>query len=1103
MTLLVTALLSMGTSDTQQQTRLEIGVAEKPPRLDGRIGETEWDGAARVHGLKGDSGFLAADLFFEADGETLYVALNVPISDGLLIRAAPDPHHDTLAGLDDSWELWLVPRSRSCRGDAFRIVFNAAGAIWDARYTQSGKTVDADVKWTAGAKIVSRIEADAWEAEIAVPQQALCGVEARSWSIRVIRQERKPSRSFTWPETARPDAPLVAMAQIALVRNAVVGRLWPGPEAWRLEVKNLLTTPRDVRVELLGADERCTGIGDRTVLLDGETRKTLTVPANCAGARPWVRILDREGERVHFAQRIVAGIGSDEEPTVDISNLRLDVAHYPYGRKLRLRLSGIFPTSMKLPLRAQMKFIAEANSALLLSKPLSLREEGNEWVFDLPELQDGQYRVSVHIEDEATGAVLESSFRHETFGWEHNTLGIPDSVIPPFTPLHVRDKTVTAVLREHEMNGVGLWSSVRAAGKELLAGPMSLRVKVDGKIYTARAQAGPRFTIQKPHEVRYEASWRAGGLRGVTAGVYEMDGMLQVELKLPEQPSILLEELELVLPLREDVAHLINVVTDRLRHNESALLPGGTGHLWDSTQARRVDLQDPFVPYLWLGDETRGLAWFASNFDQWVVQGDAAPQRLERNGDAVVLHVRFVGGPVPLDRDRSFAFGLQATPTKPLPASPDWRQWQPRCSRQPGQYALCILASSWQWGGATTFGSVRSMAGDIEILKQLAAARRLGSFDPATVQAWYGRHAQEVHRPEAWRRNLEYGFRALSHQPDAVVAYVNGRYLAQSAETDVYSDEWSPNPYGPPAGSLPPGELLSTFPTRSWQDFVLWHVKGLLDKGVADGFYIDNTFLRAIFDDIAGPASRDRKGRIHPGVDLFEMREFLMRLQVLSFQARGRWLDVSHMTNTPIAPVQTWSAAILDGELRYGSKPFQERFSRDWLRAEALGTQTGSVPLFLPGIQGTLSENEREALMRSAVGAAAVHEIRLWGAPKKLVDEIWGGLYRFGYGAPDSRVFRYWDLPAVAGVSGVDAEVLVLARDAEALALVASFGESGSAELRLDGDRLGLPAHGTCQIVGSNRDASGSEPFTCRFSLPRYGYRLLRYGYRLLRFGED
>src|SRR5690606_7972323 len=131
----------------------------------------------------------------------------------------------------------------------------------------------------------------------------------------------------------------------------------------------------------------------------------------------------------------------------------------------------------------------------------------------------------------------------------------------------------------------------------------------------------------------------------------------------------------------------------------------------------------------------------------------------------------------------------------------------------------------------------------------------------------------------------------------------------------------------------------------------------------------------------------------------------------------------------------------LDGEREYGSRDYQLRFPRDTLRAGSLGSQTGTVPVYLPGLRGAGNSARKAFLERSLAGVTAVHEIRVNARIEGPLRTVWEALYEAGYGDPDCRVLRYWDPDRGFTLEGGDAEALLVACRGRVLALVVGFDE--------------------------------------------------------------
>ena len=87
-----------------------------------------------------------------------------------------------------------------------------------------------------------------------------------------------------------------------------------------------------------------------------------------------------------------------------------------------------------------------------------------------------------------------------------------------------------------------------------------------------------------------------------------------------------------------------------------------------SRQNLRLDRNHelPFTPSVWIGDEERGIAWFAESTAGWSTQ-DPRPIKIRRAGKTTRLEITFADS-LPAGADVAIEFGLLATPVKPLPA---------------------------------------------------------------------------------------------------------------------------------------------------------------------------------------------------------------------------------------------------------------------------------------------------------------------------------------------------------------------------------------------------------------------------------------------------
>jgi hypothetical protein len=368
----------------------------------------------------------------------------------------------------------------------------------------------------------------------------------------------------------------------------------------------------------------------------------------------------------------------------------------------------------------------------------------------------------------------------------------------------------------------------------------------------------------------------------------------------------------------------------------------------------------------------------------------------------------------------------------------------------------------------------------------MALARRGIEPPPAALASWLDRHGVLSADRAAALASLRSAFRKLSLKPRAVVVYFNAQGSAWGRELAAYMDEWRVAPFGDREGDdeRSVGEL-PVVPRESYQDYVLWHLDRVLATGAADGVYFDNTFLRATFDDYLGPAYRDERGDLHPGVDIYALRQLLRRAQTLVWQRRRGWWTVAHLSTTPISAIHGFAGIALDGEWKYGDAPFPTRFPRDLMRASALGAQTGTVPTWLPGILN-VPEPRRSLLRRQLLGFATLHELRVMDTMTDASKDWWEILRAAGYGRADCAVRHYWETPAKVEVAGVDAELLTIHCPRRITAVVVNFGAGGVAKLRVRGSR-GIAA---CRDVEKRGAIEGVEG-GCQFTLGAYEVRVV------------
>ncbi len=735
-------------------------------------------------------------------------------------------------------------------------------------------------------------------------------------------------------------------------------------------------------------------------------------------------------------------------------------------RSLRLRAQYL-PSQNKLYYRvavndARTQFahielaLRDATGTVLAQSkhPLTTEEQS----LALPDLPDGRYELAAAAigtdGQSRPGEVF--AFRRQHFPWEGNQLGITDQVYPPFEPIRVADHALNVVGRTYTLGTLGFPAQITSNGADILAAPIRLRYETAaGEPVWDNASGG--FTETRPSCAIFDSRAEGPAVQVRSHCRVEIDGCMKFELDLaPGREPAEIQRMWLEVPLRADATPLLHAVTAGLRENFAGALPNGTGVVWDGSQAHQYQRWlNAFVPYIWLGSPQRGLAWFAENDRDWITwkTPEGRLQEIAREQDRVVLRIYFINQSTTIGREHHLVFGLQAAPTKPMPA--DWRA---RVPDAPGGLPDV------PWGGLAC-ASQAPVRDDWRIVDKILEPRQGQPFDAT----WFAQYVQAHHPPDVhgtwpWLDAVTYfasRARDVGSAKPLAVYQEEMRGCDARPEWFVFQDEWTAEPtrydrsvvpdevYTQGYMSLGQPQLI-TFP-RSYQDFGCWIADQWLRRGVS--LYWDNTYPYASTNTRTTAAYVADDGRVQPCMIIWNQREYTKRVWHLLQEWRRQRQEplefTLHMTNTLLLPVHTWGTVDLDHEL--GST---QPFSPAWLLTETVGRQVGNLPLSLYAVAG--SDNAMVKSLPAAQqeriewGLRAVHEIQRNGPLEKH-------LLGFGYGGPEVRVHNYWDDAPVLTVTPDDVKWLVLeqSRSGDLLIVLASWSASEvAAHVQLDTARL-------------------------------------------------
>lgn len=294
------------------------------------------------------------------------------------------------------------------------------------------------------------------------------------------------------------------------------------------------------------------------------------------------------------------------------------------------------------------------------------------------------------------------------FPWLGSKEGISDEVLPPWTPLRVTVRqgdeargrrthlspeplitlSVNCWGRSYDFSDGPFPVAVETAGKPVLGAPIRVVARAQGREVQWDGE-GPRLQQETPARVALTTDLSGDDLRLSVQTAIEYDGMIRVDWQLEPQRPLLLEELAVEIPLRAEHARY-------LYH-----YPGRWGESYNARALMEEGFAASFRPFIWLGDEERGLTWFSESDENWFAADPDRVTEIVREGDTVVLRLRLVSTPIELtpgsaDKETlrqtaspstnptanrqsqianlRYTFGLQATPVKPNAEDVwDWR----------------------------------------------------------------------------------------------------------------------------------------------------------------------------------------------------------------------------------------------------------------------------------------------------------------------------------------------------------------------------------------------------------------------------------------------
>ena len=721
----------------------------------------------------------------------------------------------------------------------------------------------------------------------------------------------------------------------------------------------------------------------------------------------------------------------------------------------------------------------------------------DEVVFDLDRVPAGSCELQALFVDrwgrECPTQLLQSATPPHAPGWWRSRAGLDAEAPASWTPLETAAdaggrRTVSCWGRSYRFAPGSLLESVTAAGGRMLAAPVRL---------AGAAGAGPlRFTAERidqvaagAGEVVLEQRMTAANLGVHVWAQIEFDGMIRFDVEVSPAGVVDLDALSIDIRIRaEHAAYLYH-------------FPGAWGTARNAGALPADPVKMGFRPYVWLGDEERGLAWFAeSDRDRHVAPG-APGTEIVRDGDTVALTLHLVSSPLRLAPESQRPAAWSTAPELENAAVRDAAATGRRAERyQPLRYTFGLQATPVKAAGHGAW--------DRRLLHVGPEPPGAGFTAPLTLEPWFldrcaAAGVRTVVLHEFWtdveshtipvdRRLLRDLVRACHERGLEILLYYGFLISGAAPEWRDFGDRCVTMPrYGYPVFHTRPQSDQSAWVVclnSEWQDFVADSIARAMDEYGIDGVYLDGTeFPAGCINTLHGCGSVRPDGSIAKSYPVFGVRSAMRRIHNAVMKRKPDGQINVHNSTCMVMPTLGFGTSYWDGEQFQdvrGSEDAAQELPLDAFRAEFMGRQWGLPAEFLCYGQGFTYEQAWAITLIHDVPVRPLNRSGL--AELDLASRIWRLMDDFDRGG--AEWLPYWRNRDYvrAGAAGIYVSLYRHPQNG-VLAVVANLNRTRTPyAISVDWRLLGLDRSGVSIV-----DAFERSPAPLRGALDRYAWRLL------------
>ncbi len=667
----------------------------------------------------------------------------------------------------------------------------------------------------------------------------------------------------------------------------------------------------------------------------------------------------------------------------------------------------------------------------------------------------------------------------------------------PFLPVRITTNElchrVDVVDRSYRFGADGIIESVISQGHELLAAPMRIICEECGapsvwdKNYTDNESES---FIQRRSD---EEAVICGAMQSerFIIDLYnnvDYDGNIDIELKLMTRGRTVaqefgtaaikplefkLDKLWLEIPLKTEAVQFYHQYpSDCIYLDSGDIIPNSP--TVSGGRLPKESFAIPFKPLLWLGDDERGLGWYAENCKNWQPEDDNKAIQLIQGEEFHLLRIRLLDShPAQWSNPYSdgvfgyppitFRFGFHATPVKPFPKQPYIHK------------ALHLDCGIKIKGNYMDFLSEENR---FDRLVEKGVDTLILHEKWNKSQNWFelSEYTEKQIRfivDECHKRGIKvltyFGYELSTMSP--AWSELENRVLIQNPDMSRRGGWWR----------VPFQRDYWLCYNTEYADIFIKGVTDVMDRCNTDGIYLDGTAMPVLCADVShGCGWYDRNGQLQGSYQIHAMRRLFKKLRQ-EMSARSAVINVHlfscvNFTALPYVD-QTWYGENLQFSLIKGST---DDMALDYFRAEYSGRNMGVPAEFIA------YENRPLWTFENAIACSILHGIlprpNDIQHPLDLMSDIWKVIDAFP--VEKSQWLPYWK------------NHVQTSNDKVKISYYKYTALSGKVQLlafavNVSGKPVSNVAFDLKEEVGSAFDAISHEMLDGKLDLNAYGYKIL------------